>query len=150
MGDDPYSLSNLRDIAIPDVPAFWPPAPGLWLALGTVVLTLFLVAWQWRAVRKRNVYRKAGLLLLSEAKTAHDVSIVMKRVALAAFPRERVASLYGKDWAAFLQETCPRMSFLELAATDENEDSARNLVPLASAWIRHHRVTDVRDRAEVA
>lgn len=149
MGGDQYSLNNLRDIVIPDVPAFWPPAPGLWLALGMVVLTLFLVVWQWRAALKRNAYRKAGLLLLSEAKTAHDVSIVMKRVALAVFPRERVASLYGEDWAAFLQETCPRTSFLELAATDEIADSVPNLIRLAGTWIRHHRAADVRARAEV-
>lgn len=150
MGGDQYSLSNLRDIVIPDAPAIWPLAPGLWLALGMVALTLFLIIWQWRAARMRNAYRKAGLLLLSEAKTVHDVSVVMKRVALAAFPREQVASLYGEDWAAFLQETCPRTSFHEIAEIDENADSLQNLMQLAGTWIRHHRVADVQIQAEGA
>lgn len=140
MDGDPYSLSNLRDIVVPETPPFWPPAPGLWVALGVVTLVVFLIVWQWRTLRRRNAYRKAGLLLLKESRTAHDVSIVMKRVALAAFPREQVASLYGDDWATFLHETCPRSSFLELTAADA--DSNQKLVDLASTWIRHHRVVD--------
>ena len=150
MGGDQYSLSNLRDIVIPDAPSIWPLAPGLWLVLGMVALTLCLIVWQWRAARMRNAYRRAGLLLLSDAKTAHDVSVVMKRVALAAFPREQVASLYGEDWAVFLQETCPRASFLELAAADGNADSLQNLIGLAGTWIRYHRVADVQIQAEGA
>lgn len=132
---------------MPDPPPFWPPAPGLWVAIGILILVVFLLIWQWRTIRKRNAYRKAGLVLLSEAVTTHDVSVVMKRVALAAFPRKQVASLYGDEWAAFLHETCPRSVFSTLIATDPGAGTHRELVNLARTWIRHHRVPDEQTSA---
>lgn len=142
MEGDQYSLALLREIVVPDPPAFWPPAPGFWVLLGSVILVALLVAWQWRVDRNRNAYRKAGLSLLNGAKKAHDVSVVLKRVALAAFPRDQVASLYGDDWAAFLHRTCPRSSFSALIAADANAPPHQELVDLASTWIRHHRVPE--------
>ena len=139
MDSDPYSLENLRGIVIPDPPPFWPPAPGMWIALGVVVLLLLLAAWRWHTNRSRTAYRRAGLRLLGEAKTAHDVSVVMKRVALAAFPREQVASLYGDDWAAFLHKTCPGGDFVAVIREDAGAVVSDTLVDLAGTWIRLHR-----------
>ncbi len=147
MDSDQYSLNNLRDIAIPDPPTFWPPAPGAWLALAIVVAVVFLVGWRLVAARKRDAYRRAGLLLLSHAKTAHDVSVIMKRVALAVFPREQVASLYGNDWAVFLHKTCPRGQFPKIVSTDAGAESNQELIELAGVWIRHHRVPEHRTPA---
>ena len=147
MDSDQYSLDKLRDIFIPDPPPFWPPAPGVWVALGIVVLMALLAGWRLYANRKRNAYRKAGLLLLGNARTSYDVSVVMKRVALAAFPREQVASLYGDDWAVFLHRTCPRSYFSEMVTTDAAAESDQKLVELAGIWIRHHRVPESRTPA---
>jgi Domain of unknown function (DUF4381) len=135
-----YSLANLRDIVLPDPPPFWPPAPGAWVVLGIAVAILSIAGWGWYTSRQRNAYRRAGLLLLADARTVYDISVIMKRVALAAFPRERVASLYGDDWAAFLQETCPRSDFSGIAASDPARESNQALIALAGTWIRHHRV----------
>ena len=142
MDTDPYSLSNLRDIVVPDPPPLWPPAPGVWVALGVVLLAIVLAGWWWRTVRRRNAHRTAGLLLLAEARTAHDVSVTMKRVALSVFPREQVASLYGEDWAAFLHSTCPQQDFAQLAATDAGAEASREIVGLATTWIRNHRLPE--------
>ena len=125
---------------MPDAPPFWPPAPGLWVALAMVAAILLLVAWRLYTVRNRNAYRKAGLMLLCSAETAYDVSVVLKRVALAVFPREQVASLYGDDWAAFLHKTCPRSYFKALVSSNSDAEPDEDLVELASTWIRHHRV----------
>jgi len=144
MDGDQYSLSKLRDIFIPDPPLFWPPAPGAWVALGMVLATLLFIAWRLHAVRKRNAYRKAGLLLLRSAETAYDVAVVVKRVALAVFPREQVASLYGQDWVEFLHESCPRNQFTAMLAIEAGDAPDTELVKLASIWIRHHRVPEVR------
>jgi len=122
------------------VPPFWPPAPGVWVALGMVVAVLLFVAWHLHTVRNRNAYRKAGVMLLGSAATAYDVSVVLKRVALAAFPREQVASLYGEDWAAFLHKTCPRSYFKALVSGDSGVEPGEDLLELAGTWIRHHRV----------
>jgi hypothetical protein len=140
MDENQYSLSNLRDIVIPDAPPFWPPAAGAWVALGMVAAILLLVAWRLHTVRNRNAYRKAGLMLLGSVQTAYDVSVVLKRVALAVFPREQVASLYGDDWAGFLHKTCPQSYFKALVTGDSGAEPGADLVELASTWIRHHRV----------
>lgn len=147
MDNESYSLSNLREIVVPDAPPFWPPAPGMWVALGIVVLVLLFTGWRLYAARKRNAYRRAGLLLLAGAKTAHDVSVVMKRVALAVFPREQVASLYADDWVAFLHKTCPRSHFPDSVTTDASGTSSPALIEIAGAWIRHHHVSASRSPA---
>jgi hypothetical protein len=147
MDGDQYSLNNLRDISIPDPPLFWPPAPGVWVALGMVLATLLFIAWRLHAVRKRNAYRKAGLLLLRRAETARDVAVVLKRVAFAVFPREQVASLYGQDWVEFLHESCPENHFSVMLASDAGDAPNEELVKLASIWIRRHRVLAARPAA---
>jgi hypothetical protein len=63
-------------------------------------------------------------------------------VALTAFPREQVASLYGDDWAAFLHRTCPRSYFSTLVTTDAGIEADQELIELARIWIRHHRVPE--------
>lgn len=144
MDSDQYSLSNLRDIFIPEAPPYWPPAPGVWVAIGFVVVLVVIIGLRLRAVRKRNAYRKAGLLLLQSAISSHDVAVVIKRVALAVFPREQVASLYGDDWVAFLHESCPENQFSAMYASDAGAASNAELVELAGIWILHHRAPDPR------
>ena len=139
---DPYSLNNLRDIVIPDPPPLWPFATGLWIAIGVVILTIGLIIWRLMIVRRRNAYRRAGLQLLSTATSTRDVSVIMKRVALAAFPREQVASLYGGDWIAFLQETCPSVSFTAEIAGEDSASPSGEFITLARTWIQRHRVSD--------
>ena len=109
------------------------------------MLVIFLAALLalfigWRRARARSAYRRAGLRLLVEARTAREVDVVLKRVALAAFPRSRVASLYGGDWAAFLDGTCPRTRFADLDPSDADGAAPAALRDLAGIWIRHHRV----------
>ena len=138
MTDPSASLTSLRDIAVPEPPPFWPPAPGVWLlaavALALVVASLLV----WRRHRAANAYRRAGLVLLEDARTARDVNIVLKRVALAVFPRTEVAPLFGEDWAVFLDASCRRTSFAEFGRIDDGE-AGRELHRLAGTWIRHHR-----------
>lgn len=150
MDTDQYSLTNLRDIIVPEPPPFWPPAPGVWIALGIVVVIVFFIGWRIHASRKRNAYRKAGLALMDNVRTSYDVSVVLKRVALAVFPREQVASLYGDDWVAFLHKTCPRSYFSVMVASDVSTPSDEELVELASTWIRHHQVPEARPAATVS
>ena len=139
MTTDPHSLENLRDIMVPEPPPLWPPAPGVWVALvvGLAVLTALLLAW--RRARRRTAYRRAGLQLLQAARTVRDVNVVLKRVALAAFPRPRVAPLYGGDWVAFLNEACSRTSFEAFAKAEPGSDANPELQSRAGIWIRHHR-----------
>lgn len=140
--DNKYSLDNLRDITLPDPPPLWPPAGGVWLLLGIVLLAVGMFLYQRHRTKKRNAYRQAGLALLDGASTVHDVSVILKRVALVAFPREQVASLYGEDWANFLRQTYARRKFSRITQASAADPAKHKVIRLAAAWIKHHRVPD--------
>ena len=139
MPEDPASLQNLHDIMVPAPPPLWPPAPGVWVLLisGLAVLAA-LALWWWRA-RQRNAYRRAGLALLEHAGSVREIHIVLKRVALAVWPRPEVASLYGKDWSAFLDASCRRTHFGSLDVSPDEAEPSRDLRRHARRWINHHR-----------
>ena len=140
MNSERYSLSNLRDIVLPDTPGFWPPAPGVWIVLGILAAVLIIICWKWFSFRKRNLYRKAGLALMGNVKTVYDLSVLLKRVALAVFPREQVASLFGKDWVDFLNQTCPECNFSEEVMKNPGNEVGRRLLKISHSWIKNHRI----------
>lgn len=137
---DNYSLDKLRDIVVPEPPPLWPPAAEVWLLLSVAIAAVAIVVYQRRRQQRANVYRRAGLALLRDASTVHEISVILKRVALAAFPREQVASLYGEDWAAFLNQTCKRRDFSPLVRIASDTPTDKKTRRLAVTWIRHHRV----------
>ena len=114
--NDLTSLNNLHDIVVPDPIPWLPPAPG-WYALGLAGLLLLIwfcansyLAW------KRNRYRREALAALDRfekelavttqyRKILAQLPQLVKRTALAAYGRARVASLVGSDWLAFLDKT---------------------------------------------
>lgn len=132
------SLSDLRDIALPDAPELWPFAPGLWIALALLALVIAAVIYMLRERRKQNAYRRAGLLLLKNANTNYEVSVVLKRVALAVFPREEVAALHGDAWATFLNETGP-LKFEAQTFVSSEQSASTELKSNAAQWIRSHQ-----------
>jgi hypothetical protein len=106
MKTDPGSLENLHDLVMPPPVPWWPPAPG-WLLIGTA-LVIVLAWWLIRVIRhwQSNSYRREALALLEKFDGAGaELPILIKRVALSAYPRERVASLTGEEWLAFLDRT---------------------------------------------
>jgi len=138
--DEPLGLEGLHDIVLPPMPPLWPPGDGFWVALLLLGLVL-VVGWRWRRQwQRRNAYRVAGLGRLAKARTVYDVSVVLKRVALAAWPREQVASLSGMAWARYLNASCPRCRFADDAFARPDELAGKVLQKNAARWIRRHRV----------
>jgi hypothetical protein len=141
---DPADLSNLRDIVVPPEVALWPPAPGWWILLagGIAMAAIFagmIVAWY-----RRNAYRRAALVALDTAD-ADDISTILKRAALAAWPRAEVASLTGADWLAFLDRTVRSDVFTRGAGRDletlafGGAGDKQAVLTAARRWIRRHR-----------
>lgn len=111
-------LAALRDIHVPAAPEFWPPAPG-WIAVACLVTTagaaaMVIAARRWRAGR----FRREALAALRSLRVRHGVgapdaeiatelSALIRRVALARWPREEVAGLTGDRWMAWLESTLP-------------------------------------------
>jgi hypothetical protein len=108
------------------------------VAVVLLILLHRMLAW------KADGYRRAGISLLTKSTTVRDVSIVLKRVALAAFPREDVASLYGKDWARFLRDTGTQEDLSEIETSDSNAPATRELIDRAASWIKYHRIPELQ------
>lgn len=133
------SLTDLRDIVLPEPIAFWPLGQGAYLLLLALLISVGLLVYLYMERYRANRYRRIGLNLLATAQSVYDVSVVLKRVALAAFPRERVASLYGASWVEFLTQTCPDCNLESLDIDGENM-ADKELISAASFWVRNHTV----------
>lgn len=105
---------QLRDIHLPAEPGWWPPAPGWWVV---ATLSLALLVWLGRiALRHYRLHRQRQRILamldaltqpggeVSPAAIA-EISMLLRRLALARFPRQQVAALTGAEWLRFLDRT---------------------------------------------
>lgn len=141
---DPSDLSNLRDIVVPPEVALWPPAPGWWILLAGGLAMAAILAGMIVARHRRNAYRRAALAALDRAD-AGDISTVLKRAALAAWPRTEVASLTGADWLAFLDRTARSDAFTQGAGRDlealafGGTGDKQAVLAAARDWVRQHR-----------
>lgn len=139
-------LRLLEPLPEPEPVPLWPQTAGwLWLGLILLALAIWLVRrWllRWRA----NAYRRAALRQVGAA--GEDPSIlaaILRRTALAAFPRAQVAGLYGEAWLAFLDQAYGGTGFSKgpgraLAQAPYNTGGeATGLAALAGEWIRRHR-----------
>lgn len=158
---DPASLENLHDLVVPAPVPWWPPAPGWYWLAGVIVLLAVWSVWQAHRRYRANGYRRAALAefgsLAREAAdpAAADMALralpaLLKRTALAAFPRARVAAFSGPPWWAFLDRTSAGSGFvggggpvLDKLAYDPSArvEPAERRVLLAAAetWLRCHR-----------
>jgi len=151
---DPAKLAEalpLRDIHLPPPPGWWPPAPGWWLLAGLAVILGILLILLWRRTRHLRYRRQALRQLVTLEKNGFpastllaELSILLKRAALCAFPEENCAALSGEDWLTFLDRHLKDNAFSEgagrcLAAgpyqpTAEIDRAA--LLTLCRRWLR--------------
>lgn len=129
-------------------------------------LILFVAGWWvYRRLRhyRTNRYRRLALeeLAIIErelqrrekcAKALSEIPVLLKWVALSAFPRSEVAGLSGEKWLAFLDKTMGEKNFMEgegrllpelaYAPTERTEQISDkeigNLLRLVRRWIRGH------------
>lgn len=150
-------VAGLIDIPLPREVSLWPQT---WESRTAVVLLLGgLIVAVWRLVHYRRVnrYRREALAELDSigraGPSARDalltrLTLLIRRTALAAFPREQVASLAGPAWLSFLDRTYGGQEFsqgvgrllvsgpYQQAQPDEAE--LRLLSGLVRRWIRGH------------
>lgn len=144
---DPADLVNLRGLALPPEVAFWPPAPGWWIVAATVVAAGAILATAALLRYRRNAYRREALHQLEMVDPA-GISTVLKRAALAAWPREEVAMLTGAAWLAFLDRSGCTRDFstgagrhIEALAFGSAADSlsTEGARSVARSWVKRHR-----------
>ncbi|MEO8740228.1 MAG: DUF4381 domain-containing protein [Casimicrobiaceae bacterium] len=150
------SALQLRDIHAPGAAPFWPPAPGWWLvaiALAALLAWGVVIAWRRHRVRRQ---RTRILTVLTDLERDLDrgptsemlarVSILLRRLALMRFPRQRVAALTGNAWLDFLDESVEGERFRRgpgrvlaqgpYQRTLPTNLDASGLVALVREWVR--------------
>lgn len=141
------SLVGLMDqLILPPDPAPIPLTPETagWYVLGALLLCG--LGWLLRRVvlrRRANAYRRAALAELARAgEDAAAIATVLRRTALAAYPRGQVAGLTGADWVAFLTRTGPfpepQARALARAPYAPGGAPVPGLAQAARDWIRQH------------
>ena len=146
-------LAALRDIHVPDAPEFWPPAPGWFVVAGLViaagVAATVIGVRRWRAGR----FRREALASLQRLRSRHgagatdveiamELSMLIRRAALARHPREEVAGLAGERWMARLESDLPgiamsaRTALLEAPYARRSRFDVGRALTACEHWIR--------------
>lgn len=149
---EPVNLIGLIDGLIeppPPPPVSMMPQTWGWavLAVALAVLAGWLI-WRWIAHRRANAYRRAALAELDRAGSdAAEIAAILRRAALAGYPRAQVAGLTGADWLEFLNQTggdFDAATGAALLAAPYRGDAAADpaVRKAAEGWIRRHRRPD--------
>lgn len=150
----PQLLDLMHDIVRPEPVSMWPQTQGWTILMVWLLMSALVIAWhgyrKWRA----NAYRREAAKRLAEI-SAHSrdpaypaglqLATLLKRTALAVYPRDRVAALHGDAWAKFLRQTSgddPMVANaadqLASAAYHLDVDVSGLILP-AARWIKIHR-----------
>jgi Ca-activated chloride channel family protein len=149
-------VAGLIDIPLPPEVSLWPTTWPARIAIALLVVGTVIGTWKFLRYRHANRYRREALSELAQIERtasqpiAARLAVLVRRTALAAFPREQIAPLAGDAWLAFLDRSLNGTEFSAGAgrllasapyapsAPDENELAA--LVALTRRWIRRHHV----------
>ena len=154
MPNAPELLQDLRDVHMPDPISWWPPAFGWWMIMGLLLIGGSLIIWAW-AYRQRTRPRRLALAQLKDVKlqyAAHSddhwvvtqLSHLVRRVALATFPRSQVAGLSGQSWLHFLDTSGhtnqfsdgPGQALRSGPYQPQGPRAAAELIPVIERWIQ--------------
>jgi Domain of unknown function (DUF4381) len=153
--NDPLQLP-LKDIHLPQALSWWPPAPGWWILLALIFCVAASAYWlyQRRQRIKRSAVNMARVELdsLQSQYASHqdarqfiaDLSILLRRLSISAFPRTETASLTGEAWLQFLDSPLQNTPFTSGAGRilieapyrpDVKEAELQPLIEVCHLWI---------------
>ena len=158
------ALRSLKDIAIPP-PVSWMPQTWGWALVAIALAILAAVMFShWLRRYRANAYRREALAQLdglgeqilnpaTRSNAVRSLTVLLKRVALAAWPREDVASLSGAAWVRFLSEHDRDIGSILSRTLDDAEyreasgivsqpsNAGRELIDASRKWIERHHVS---------
>jgi len=157
-------LEGLIEIVPPQPVSYWPETVGWFILLGLITLAAAWFVYRRYHYRKANKYRRWALVELEElsqrmeedkslGRSLSELPVLVKRTALHCFSREKIASLSGEKWLAFLDASYRGKGFSqgpgrlleELAYQPEGQiksytsEIIRPLIDLVRTWIKKHR-----------
>lgn len=143
MTSDPGDLANLADLALPPSVMFWPPAPGMWIVGGTVLAMAALAGCRAISRYRADAYlreARAELDRLGPTPSIESISEILKRAAMVAYGREKVASLTGEAWSGFLAGTTSGPLDDLVAGLNAADPAAKDGISAqADGWLRNQR-----------
>ena len=124
MNPDLQSLP-LRDIHLPEPVSWWPLAPGWWILLGLIVLTV-VTAYLYIYFKRRGELSRQAMAELTNivnhyqqhrdpARMVSAISALLRRVTVTLYPQHNVAGLTGEQWLRFLDDIAPKKNSGEAA-----------------------------------
>ncbi len=150
----PDLLELLEPIVYGDPASLWPQTIGWLVMLFWLLGVIAIAGLHWRRHWLANAYRRQASAEIASIRgadgtpeaTAAAIATIVKRTALAAYPRSQVAHLAGTQWQDFLAHSCgddPQVvaaaPLLARAAYLKDPDPDA-LVEPALRWIEKHRV----------
>ncbi|WDU65095.1 DUF4381 domain-containing protein [Pseudomonas poae] len=147
------SIEQLKELGLPAPVNYWPQTWGWWALLGLVAVALLALgvrAWlRWR----RNAYRREALARLDVLEDLRELPELLKRVALsmplAPEEHQRVPTLSGDDWQAFLlrhasaplpEDFSRQLANLAYGSANVPNAQREQLLAQSKAWVEHHHV----------
>ncbi|KIC44127.1 hypothetical protein RA28_14195 [Ruegeria sp. ANG-S4] len=139
-------LAMLEPAPVPAPVSMTPQTLG-WAVLA-VLLAICIVAGLLTVLRHRrsNAYRRAALTeLAAPGISATKSAEVLRRAALVAYPRRKIAGLYGDDWLKFLRQTSEKNRFPASTYQRLTEAPYKPTAPdpevtaLAKHWVKTHK-----------
>ncbi len=147
----------LRDIHIPEAISWWPPAIGWWIVL-IVGIASFIALFLLIKHRLRPTPVKSAKKLLqaiaedtdsSDFAKLQKISALLRRVAMSNAPRQQAASLHGRAWLQYLDQSMPEQPFSHGAGQclgsmhfrKENQVSVdmQALLHLCERWLKEQK-----------
>lgn len=154
IANDP--VAGLIDIPLPQEVTLLPETWASRITIAVLLVAAAVAIFQFIRHRRANRYRREALAELARVERAGaapgellaQLSLLLRRTALGAFPREQVASLAGTAWLAFLDRTSGGRQFSEgdgrllvsgpYRQLPPDDDEVTSLVALVRRWIKVH------------
>jgi len=151
-------LAGLRAYHLPDSPSWWPPAPGWWALLVILIVAGLFFAWWFARRRSRGAAARQVLRELAGLRERADrdgespdllreLSRLLRRFAIAIYPRQDVAALTGDAWLQFLDrhggagsfQQGPGRQLAEAPYRAEPATGFDELLALVEDWVQHNQ-----------
>ncbi len=108
-------LAALKDIHLPQIIGWWPPAIGWWLLLLLILSVTLLVLVSIRKRRQRLAPYRAAITEFERiaadyakqpdtSRLSQQLSVLLRRIAISIMPRKEVAGLTGELWLEYLDK----------------------------------------------
>lgn len=146
-GKSLVDLLNMLEPAPEPAPVSMMPQTWGWAAIAVILVALVVCAAA-MTLRHRhaNAYRRLALAeLANPGISSSKAAEILRRTALAAYPREQVAGLYGEDWINFISQSSDSIHFSSelsrvLSEAPYRETPAnQDLTHLARHWVKSHK-----------